>query len=208
MKRSMAQSLKIPMTPTTRKTTPMTMTTFTSRSRSFVLAAAAVLALSACGTTSADRATTEAVIEVEDAWVKASEGHMTSAFATLTNTSDEEVTVVAAASDAAARAELHEVVTTESGQMTMREKDGGIRIPGGESVTLEPGGDHIMLMDLGGPIVPGDEITVTLVLADDAELEFSAPAKDYTGANESYGRDEHEGADHDGTDHGHEEEHS
>ena len=43
-----------------------------------------------------------------------------------------------------------------------------------------------MLMDLPEPVVAGDELSFTLTFSDDSTLDFTAPAKDYAGANENY----------------------
>lgn len=82
--------------------------------------------------------------------------------------------------------ELHETVENEDGQMVMREIGGGFVIPADGSMTLEPGGNHIMLMDLTAPLAAGEEVTFTLTFSDESTYEFTAPVKDYSGANETY----------------------
>ena len=90
--------------------------------------------------------------------------------------------------------ELHETVENESGAMIMREIEGGFVIPAGETLDLVPGGNHIMLMDLTDPLAAGEEVTFTLTFSDDSSYEFTAPVKDYAGANENYeGGDEEMG---------------
>ncbi|WES64996.1 copper chaperone PCu(A)C [Microbacter sp. GSS18] len=156
------------------------------------LALAAALALTGCASGSAaDADTAPALAEadtvtVSDAWVKAADEGMTGAFAALTNDGAADVTVVAASTDAAAMVELHETAMGDDGEMAMSEVDGGFLIAAGGTRALEPGADHIMLMSLTGPLVAGDEVTVTLTFADESTLEFTAPVKDYTGANENY----------------------
>lgn len=133
-------------------------------------------------------------VTIEDAWVKAAEpGDMTAAFGTLENSSDEEATVVSVASSASPMMELHETVADGSGQMMMQEVEGGFTIPANDHLLLEPGGNHLMLMELPKAIRAGDDVTFTLTFSDDSTLEFTAVAKDYAGANETY---------EDGTDHG------
>jgi copper(I)-binding protein len=51
---------------------------------------------------------------------------------------------------------------------------------------LSPGGDHLMLMKPAKAIEPGDEVTFTLKLADGTSVPFSAIAKPFVGAQESY----------------------
>lgn len=52
------------------------------------------------------------------------------------------------------------------GAMTMRQIEGGLALTAGETVTFEPGGYHVMLFDLADPLAAGEEIDVTLELAE------------------------------------------
>ncbi len=120
-------------------------------------------------------------LTLADTWVKAADSGMTAAFGVITNTSDHDVTIVGAHSDATSAIELHEVVDD-----VMRPVDGGFVVPAGESLMLEPGGYHLMFMDVPAAIVPGDEVTITLELEDGSELTFTAVAKEFSGGNEEY----------------------
>jgi len=51
---------------------------------------------------------------------------------------------------------------------------------------LEPGGYHLMFLGIPTPIAAGEDITVTLMLSDGSELDLTAVAKDFAGANEDY----------------------
>lgn len=126
-----------------------------------------------------------AALSVTDPWVKAADKGMTAAFGTLVNNTDKELNVVSATSPAAAKVELHEVVEKD-GKSAMQEKEGGFVIPPRGSHTLEPGGDHLMLMDLTGKVQPGDEVSFTLTFADGSTTEFTAVAKAFAGGNEEY----------------------
>jgi hypothetical protein len=147
-------------------------------------------------------------LTVVDPWVKAAEEGMTSAFATITNTGETEVVLVSVTTPASEVVELHQTSTDGSGGMSMEEKEGGFPIPPGEELLLEPGGDHIMLMDLAEPLLPGDEVELVLVLDDGTEHPVTATVKDFAGAQEEYGgvEDEHAGhgdhGDHDASDGG------
>jgi periplasmic copper chaperone A len=118
--------------------------------------------------------------------VKAAEEGMTAAFGTLTNATDTDLVLVAATTPATDMVELHETTADGSGGMSMREKEGGFPIAAGAELVLEPGGDHIMLMDLPQALLPGDEVELTLVFSDDSEVPFTATVKDYSGAQEHY----------------------
>ena len=150
-----------------------------------------VLSLAGCGAaTSASpptRVSTSpgAGLTVTDAWVKSGTAGMTSVFGTLFNGGDHAVTVVGASSPASRSVALHEVVTVD-GVSRMRAKRDGFTVAAHGSHRLEPSGDHLMLMGLSAPVLAGDAVRVTLSLADGSRVAFTAIAKDYAGANETY----------------------
>jgi copper(I)-binding protein len=162
-------------------------------SRLLATAAVALLALTGCSTTT-PAATTESTqsanaanaFTITDAWVKTAESGMSAAFGTLENSGSTDVTVASVTSAASDMIQLHETVANDAGEMVMQEKDGGFVIPAGGSYELAPGGNHIMLMGLAAPIVAGDELTFTVTFSDGSTVDFTAPAKDYSGANETY----------------------
>jgi len=166
------------------------------------LALVTALALAGCAAPSADPAPSApaAAVAVTDAWVKAAEGGMTAAFATITNDGDADVSLVGVSTEAASMVQLHETVADADGNTSMQEKAGGFRIPAGDARLLEPGGDHIMLMGLTGPLQPGDEVELVLVFDDGAERTVRAPVKEFVGAKEEYshGADTAGGGAHDG----------
>jgi len=147
------------------------------------LVAAIALTLAACsggGGTSSDADS----LTVTDAWAKAANSGMTAAFGEITNTSDHDITIVSAASSSATMVELHEVVDE-----VMRPVEGGFVVPAGGTLTLQPGGFHIMFMGITTPIAAGDEVQLSLTLGDDSQFTLTAVAKDFSGANESYDGD-------------------
>lgn len=169
-------------------------------------AALATLALAGCGssgssddggsgsssTRSTDAATTSAAsnqadaLLVTDPWVKAADNGMTAAFGILVNNGAEPVTVVSAASDITDAMELHETVKNDDGTMAMQPKQGGFTVdPSGEH-DLAPGGDHIMVMDLTRPVKPGEQVTLTLTMADGSTKDVVFTVKNFTGAEEKY----------------------
>jgi periplasmic copper chaperone A len=170
--------------PTNRRATTATV-------RLGVVLAAAALALTGCapaGASDDDAAAAPAAdgMSLTDGWVKAADSGMSAAFGGLTNSGPQDVTVVSATTEASSMLELHETVENETGELIMREIDGGFVVPAGDTLTLEPGGSHIMLMDLADPLEAGEEVTFTLTFSDDSTYEFTAPVKDYSGANENY----------------------
>ncbi|WP_454132299.1 copper chaperone PCu(A)C [Microbacterium lacticum] len=154
-----------------------------------VLLAVAAFALTGCATSTqaAEQPVTAGeAVTMSDAWVKSAESGMSAGFGELSNDSDQDITVVSASTDASPMIELHETVANDSGEMVMRQKDGGFVIPAGGTFDLEPGGNHIMLMGLTNPLEAGGDVTFTLTFSDHSTYEFTAPVKDYSGANENY----------------------
>jgi periplasmic copper chaperone A len=154
----------------------------------------AALALTGCGDTEAtaepapSSSTAAAALTIKDPWVKAAPaGEMTAAFGILTNTTGADITVTGAESPVSPM-ELHEM-TMKDGQMVMRPKEGGFVIKAGGRHELGPGGDHLMLMKPAKAIEAGDEIPFTLKLADGTNVLFTAIAKPFAGAGESYAPD-------------------
>ncbi|MGB3413774.1 MAG: copper chaperone PCu(A)C [Microbacteriaceae bacterium] len=139
---------------------------------------------------------------IEDAWVKAAEDGMSAAFAIIKNDSDVDVTITKASSSAATTIELHTTVLNSDGQMVMREVQDGFVIPARGKYLLEPGGNHFMLMQLTTPLNAGDSVSFTITLTNGLEQHFTAPVKDYAGANEQYETGGHEHGDHEHDGHG------
>lgn len=170
-----------------------------ARLRLAALVAVSVVALSACSSES--DATQAESVTVTDPWVKAIDEGMTAAFGVVSNDSSDDVTIVSASTAAAPMVELHQTSADATGAMSMSPVEGGFVIPASGSLTLEPGGFHIMLMGVTEPIVAGDDVTVTLTFADDSTLDVTAPAKEFTGANEDYDGGDHMDMDHGDGDH-------
>lgn len=94
--------------------------------------------------------------------------------------------LVAARTDAAGLVEIHET-QMENDVMRMRPLADGLELPAGGRVMLEPGGYHIMLLDLPRDLLPGEAIAVTLVFESGAELVIGAPVRELTGMGMSHG---------------------
>ena len=69
--------------------------------------------------------------------------------------------LVAAATEIAEDAQLHEIATVDGSAM-MREVAGGIPIAPGGSVSLRPGGYHVMLLGVAEVPAPGETFALTL----------------------------------------------
>lgn len=100
-------------------------------------------------------------VKVEQPWVRATvpQQRATGAFMQLTASADSRL--VAAQSPVAGVVEIHEMVL-ERDVMKMRAIP-GLPLPAGQAVALQPGGYHVMLMDLKTQVKPGVPVPLTLV---------------------------------------------
>lgn len=123
-------------------------------------------------------------VSVKDAWVRATAPGQKVAGAYMELTSRAEAALVAAASPAAARAELH-TMAMEGGVMKMRPVE-RVALPAGKTVKLAPGGLHVMLVDIKRPLKEGEKVALTLTveLADRtrATVAVEAPVRSLAGA--------------------------
>ena len=61
----------------------------------------------------------------------------------------------------------------DDGVMRMR-RIPHIHLPPGQTVSLQPGGLHIMLFDLAAPLKEGDEFPLTLIFEDGSSKDVTA----------------------------------
>jgi copper(I)-binding protein len=80
---------------------------------------------------------------------------------TISNAGSEADTLIAASSEVSPTVELHNM-TVENGMMKMSEVEGGIEVPAGGSVSLAPGGLHVMFIGPNQPFIEGECVAVTL----------------------------------------------
>lgn len=153
-----------------------------------VTVALAVGGLAGCGddgstassaTTAAPGTTTpvDVGIVAVGAWARSSPMEATAGavYMTVENTSgtDDEIVAVAVPASVAATAELHRTSMGEGGMMSMAPV-ASIPLPAGGRVALEPGGYHVMLLDLAEPLTVGADVPVTLSFARSAPVEVLA----------------------------------
>ncbi len=157
----------------------------------------AVLVASACGGGS------DAGVEIDRAWARTSPAMATAgaAYMQITASTDDELVAAAVDDTIAGRTEIHETVMVDGvamgdgeeaqdesmtddgkamdgmGEMKMQEV-GRISLPGGAAVSLEPGGYHLMMLDLVEPLETGDVIEITLTFANAGEQTVSVEVRD------------------------------
>ena len=123
-----------------------------------VCAAAILLADQAA----AARIYNKGLIQLRDPWARAMPpgADVAGGYLEIRNTGKEADRLVAAWSPAAARVELH-VMSRDGGVMKMREAP-GFAMPPRKSLSLKPGGQHLMLIGLKQPLLKGQHIPIML----------------------------------------------
>lgn len=156
------------------------------------VALAAAVALTGCANSTP--ATQATQVTLNDGWAKAVPSMngggmgMSAIFGTLSNIGSKDATLVSASCPkTAATVQLHETYTDANGSMAMRQKDGGFVIPANGTFTLQPGGYHIMLMDMPADeaLVAGDSVSCTLTFSDKSSEDITVPVKSSSTYNES-----------------------
>lgn len=119
-------------------------------------------------------------IQVLDPWARMSmPGAPTSAvYGLIANIGVEDDTLIAASSDVAELVEIHEMSVDENEVMRMRPVEGGAVIPANGVEKFQPGGLHIMLINLTQELAVGDEINVTLTFEKFGDIELTVPVRD------------------------------
>jgi hypothetical protein len=125
-------------------------------------------------------------------------------FLSIYNYASDANRLISASSPVAERVELH-TMTMDNDVMRMRELEDGIELPGETQVDLEPGGLHVMFINLSGPFVEGDQVPVTLVFEGGEEKEITLPVEARSMDMNHGSSDDMSG--HDGHDHGHDDSH-
>ncbi len=100
------------------------------------------------------------------------------AYGLLVNLTDTDQLLISASTDVSEVVELHEMIMGEGDVMQMRPVDPGIAVPAGGATLLQPGGLHIMLINLNGELPAGETIDLGLIFDDGEEIALTAPVRE------------------------------
>jgi len=109
-------------------------------------------------------------VRISDAWARETVAGQTAAAAylTLKNEGSGDDRLVGVAAPAPAMAMLHGSDSAD-GVARMRPLNSGLAVPSGATIELKPGGTHVMITGLGGPLHAGDAFRLTLKLEKSGE---------------------------------------
>lgn len=116
-------------------------------------------------------------VNVSDAYVRApvAQRDVTAAFMTIDNGGQADIKLQSASSPAAERVELHQH-THSDGMMRMRQVE-SIDIPARQTLALEPGGYHMMLIGVAPGLRDQDNVELTLNFSNGETLTVTAPVR-------------------------------
>ena len=130
-------------------------------------------------------------IAVESAWIREAPptASVLAAYMAINNTSDIDQRVTGMESPDFRSAEIHRTVV-EDGVAKMLPVS-GLDVAAGDSVSLEPGGLHVMLFDPQRPLREGDTATLVVLSASGTAITVQAPVVRQTGDDGGHGHSHH-----------------
>ena len=117
------------------------------------------------------------MLDVRDAWVAPTPSgvDVSAGYITIVNGTNADDRLIAASSPRAARVEVHEM-SMDGAVMRMRAVE-SLAAPAGETVTLAPGGQHLMFFGVTPPFAEGETVEITLTFAAAGEVVVQAPVR-------------------------------
>jgi copper(I)-binding protein len=157
-----------------------------------VYACSALVLVAICtGSATAQQVKTGDLV-LDNAWSRATPGgaKVGGGYITVDNKGSTADKLIGGSSPAASKVEVHEMAMN-NGVMTMRPVKDGLSIPAGKSVTLAPGGYHLMLMELKAPFKKGDKIPVTLKFEKAGDVNVTLDVRDIGATAPASGQMDH-----------------
>ena len=115
-------------------------------------------------------------VTVEAAWARATapDSKTATVYFTLRNTGQSRIDLIGVRTDRASIETLHKTVNGAQGTTRMSASP-ELRIAPGQTVVLEPGGLHVMLLDLETPLIEGKVLPLRLKFYDGDDLTVDVP---------------------------------
>ena len=132
-----------------------------------------------------------AQVKIENAWARATVQGQKATGAFMKLTAPQATRLVAVSTPVAGVSEIHEM-KMDGGVMKMRALP-ALELPANQAVELQPGGYHLMLMDLKAPLAKDSSVALTLTFKDakgvETKQQVSVPVT--TGMPQGHGDHKH-----------------
>ena len=116
-------------------------------------------------------------ITVQDPWARPGIAGGTSAvYFTIDNPTSQDELLLTATTNIAENAELHLSNISSDGMMTMEHQE-SVPIPASMKINFQPGGLHVMLINLNEDLKTGDRFTLTLNFKEAGDITLDVPVK-------------------------------
>lgn len=116
-------------------------------------------------------------ITFEEGWVRpGSKGQTSAAYLSISNGTASADTIKSLSADAAKKAEMHESYKGENGISGMRPAPNQA-IASGKDLYLQPGGLHLMLMNLKNDLAVGDSVTISFTFKHTGTKSIQLPVQ-------------------------------
>ena len=112
-------------------------------------------------------------VQASDVWARATPPRASTAAIYMTLITPVGDRLTGASTPVAGKAEVHEM-RMDGNIMRMRAVEGGLDLPAGKPVTLQPGGYHLMLEGLKAPLRTGESVPVHLTFQKAPPLDVTA----------------------------------
>ena len=137
----------------------------------FIVVAATTVGAAACTTRSLPPVPR---VELRHGWARISDSGATSgAYLEIVNNDTVPITLVGVTSIDAGAASVHE--TMQQGGMAHMMPRAALRVSAGDVIKMEPGGVHVMLIDVKRRLTVGDSVRLTLRLSDSTDVNVVIP---------------------------------
>ena len=122
-----------------------------------------------------------AEIMVEEAWVRLPPpvAETAAAYMTIRNHGDQDIEITGVKAKVAERLEFH-AMTMHGGMMHMQKME-KVVVPAHSGISFDPGGNHLMLIELQRVLEAGEHLMITLETSDGQTIVIRAEVRDMRG---------------------------
>ena len=125
-------------------------------------------------------------METHEPWARAAlQGENSVVYMIVHNHTNTDDVLLGASTDVAQAVEIHETVMSDDGVMRMIPQ-ASIPLAAGDELEFEPGGLHIMLVNVNRDLNMGDQIILTLHFENYADITLNVPVSDAAHMDDSH----------------------